>query len=170
MQETELQERIDRSLHNILTAMSLDRLPLARENGNFSAKNLSLMEIRILRKIDEDNEIPLKDIRVSVQLPNSTLTSIIKRFEQKGLITRLLNPEDKRSFILRITKIGHVINEQHRAFDVQMAQTFIDRMDSVEEAEEFMRLATKATRSPLASFQDYANQRIDYDSLNTKEE
>jgi len=169
MKETELEERIDRSLHDIFMAMNLDRLPVTRENGNFSAKNLSLMEIRILRKITENGEIPLKDIRALVQLPNSTLTSIIKHFEHKGLITRLPNPEDKRSYVLRITSLGCMINDQHRAFDIQIAKSFIERLDSVEEAEEFIRLATKATRSPLFSFQDFANQYIDYDSLNDEE-
>lgn len=169
MEETELEERIDRSLHDIFRAMHLDRVPLVRENGNFSAKNLSLMEMRILRKITETGEVPLKDIRVLVQLPNSTLTSIIKRFEQKGLITRHPNLEDKRSYMLRITRLGRIINDQHRAFDIQIAKTFIERMDNVEEAEEFIRLAVKATRAPLASFYDFANQRIDYDSLKNEE-
>ena len=170
MEETELEERVDRSLHDIFVAMNLDRVPLVRENGNFSAKNLSVMEMRILRKITETGEIPLKDIRVLVQLPNSTLTSIIKRFEHKGLITRLPNPEDRRSYVLRITRLGRMINDQHRTYDIKVAKAFIERMDSVEEAEEFIRLATKATRTPLVSFQEFANQRIDYDSLDMEED
>jgi DNA-binding MarR family transcriptional regulator len=39
-------------------------------------------------------------------LSGSTLTGILDRLEQRGFITRELHPEDRRSFLVRITRKG----------------------------------------------------------------
>jgi DNA-binding MarR family transcriptional regulator len=109
--DDKLIDQLDTALHDIFRAMNLDRLPVHREGDCFSSKNMSLMETRILRNIDEHEQVSLKDVRAAVDIPNSSLTSIIKKFEQKGLIVRLIDPNDRRSFLLCITEEGHLVNE-----------------------------------------------------------
>ena len=150
----ELIERLDKSLHRLYQAMYLDRLPIRREYGSFSSKNLSIMEIRILCIIDENDEIPLLEIRDSFDLPNSTLTSIIKKFEVKKLICRLPNPQDGRSYLLKITPKGRQINQEHRGFDRLIAINFLDRLGDDKAAETFIEVVEKTTRTLLLSMED----------------
>jgi DNA-binding MarR family transcriptional regulator len=153
--DKDLVDRIDETLHDLFQAMNLDRIPIQREYGKFSAKNLSLMEIRILRAIDDHDQMALKDIRARVQLPNSTLTSIIKKFEAKHLVLRIPNPEDGRSYILKITKKGRLINREHRQVDRLIAQNFLARLGGEKAAEDFVRITNIATRTPLFSMDEY---------------
>jgi DNA-binding MarR family transcriptional regulator len=158
----DLVDRLDNALHDIFRAMNLDRLPVHRENGVFSAKNLSIMEIRILRNIDENEEMTLKDIREAVDLPNSTLTSIIKKFETKGLVQRYINSSDRRSYVLRITEKGHLINQGHRYFDRKIARTFMERIGNDDQVELFVEMVHKATRSQFFSLEEFCEYQKNY--------
>lgn len=150
-----LVDELDKTLHQIFRAMNLDRIPMQRENGNFSAKNLSLMEIRILRVVDEHENIPLKEIRVAVDIPNSTLTSIIKKFETKGLITKSVDSFDKRSYLLSITPKGHMINTAHRHFDRLIAQKFLERVGNDELMERFVKETQTALAAPFFTMEEF---------------
>jgi DNA-binding MarR family transcriptional regulator len=43
---------------------------------------------------------------VAVGVKRSTLTNILDRLEQRGLVTREINPNDRRSFVVRPTRGG----------------------------------------------------------------
>lgn len=166
----ELVNRIDKTLHDIFMAMNLDRLPIQRENGSFSAKNLSLMEIRILRAINEQEGISLKDIRAAVDIPNSTLTSIIKKFEKKGLIKREIDQMDKRSYLLNITERGRIVNKEHRHFDIMIARTFIERVGNDELLERFVKETKSALSKPLFSMEEFCQYHDNHiDAYNADE-
>lgn len=44
----------------------------------------------------------------------STLTSLLDRLENRGLIQRVPNPDDRRSFRIEITRDGKVLNNKQR--------------------------------------------------------
>jgi DNA-binding MarR family transcriptional regulator len=47
----------------------------------------------------------------------STLTGVIDRLEHRGLLARLINPRDRRSFVLELTPAGEAAATQvHAAF------------------------------------------------------
>jgi len=71
--------------------------------------------------------------------PTTTVSSYIKRFERRGHVGRVPNPEDRRSYRLQLTKAGR---ETHR----HAGELFAPTLDAVEEA-----LGTKApaTRQQL---------------------
>ncbi len=50
-------------------------------------------------------------VRVFGHVP-STMTSILDRLEQRGLIERRTNPDDRRSFLVRLTKLGLEVADQ----------------------------------------------------------
>ncbi|MBQ9942262.1 MAG: MarR family transcriptional regulator [Christensenellaceae bacterium] len=148
-------DRLDTALHDIFRALNADRLPVHREGAGFSAKNLSLMEIRILRLIHEAEVISLKAIRSAVGIPNSSLTSVIHKFENKGLITRTKDPADRRSFLLAITDKGRRINEAHRENDRKCARVFIERVGDEQLIEQFIRITKLGASSALFSMEEF---------------
>ena len=152
MTESEMIKKIDDTLHNLVFSMCWELLPLYARHGEYTMKNLSLLEMRILRLVDEECSIPLKDIRDRFPIPNSTLTSTIKRFEDHKLISRSVNPRDGRSFIISITETGHEVNERHRMFDRLIAVRFYERLRNEAEARQFIEIVGQATRTPLMTY------------------
>jgi DNA-binding MarR family transcriptional regulator len=49
---------------------------------------------------------PISEIVRVFGLKGSTLTSILDRLEQRGLIARQVNPDDRRSFVIKLTRSG----------------------------------------------------------------
>jgi DNA-binding MarR family transcriptional regulator len=161
MIETEIIKKIDDSLHRLVFSMCWELLPLYTRQGEYSMKNLSLLEMKILRLVDEERNIPLKDIRDRFPIPNSTLTSVIKRFEEHGLISRSANPQDGRSFIINITEIGRKVNERHRMFDKLIAVRFYERLDNDADAKRFIAIVKQATRTPLMTYERIKKEDFD---------
>jgi DNA-binding MarR family transcriptional regulator len=161
MIEAEIIKKIDDSLHHLVFSMCWELLPLYTRQGEYSMKNLSLLEMKILRLIAEERNISLKDIRDSFPIPNSTLTSIIKRFEEHKLISRSVNPQDGRSFIISVTEIGCKVNERHRMFDKMIAVHFYERLNNDVDAERFIEIVKQATRTPLMTYERIKKEDFD---------
>jgi DNA-binding MarR family transcriptional regulator len=159
--EAEIIKQIDDSLHRLVFSMCWELLPLHIRQGEYSMKNLSLLEMKILRLVAEERGIPLKDIRDSFPIPNSTLTSIIKRFEERGLISRSVNPQDGRSFIIGITELGHKVNERHRMFDKLIAVHFYERLNNDMDAQRFIKIVKQATQAPLMTYECIKKEDFD---------
>ncbi len=76
---------------------------------------LSDTELAILRIIVRGRKTIVGDIVKTLQLPKSTVTGLIARLEQKGLIQRKIFPDDLRSFVLVLTDRGkRVVRETER--------------------------------------------------------
>ena len=55
-------------------------------------------------------------------LRGSTATSVLDRLEERGLIARVANPEDRRSFLLELTREGRRLAD--------LVQTFVDNIEA----------------------------------------
>jgi MarR family transcriptional regulator for hemolysin len=68
---------------------------------------------------------PVSDIVTVFNLRGSTATSVLDRLESAGLITRRMNPDDRRSFLVELTKDGEEmaarVNIFVRRFETAMA-------------------------------------------------
>jgi MarR family transcriptional regulator, organic hydroperoxide resistance regulator len=65
---------------------------------------------------------PVSDIVTVFNLRGSTATSVLDRLESGGLITRRMNPDDRRSFLLELTAKGEEMAER--------VQIFVNRFES----------------------------------------
>ncbi len=55
----------------------------------------------------EKAELPVKSIGEKLDLDSGTLSPLLKRLEQSGLLTRLRDPTDERQVIVSLTPKGH---------------------------------------------------------------
>jgi DNA-binding MarR family transcriptional regulator len=85
----------------------------------------------------------LKEFREYLRVPQTTFSSIVKKLEQLGLVRRVINPRDLRSFSLRVTEAGRQIVETHRENDLKQAREILLELDENERGE-FVRLFEKA--------------------------
>lgn len=65
---------------------------------------------------------PVGDLVTVFDLRGSTATSVLDRLENRGLITRRMNPDDRRSFLLELTEKGEEM--------AQRVQIFVNRFEA----------------------------------------
>jgi DNA-binding MarR family transcriptional regulator len=95
------------------------------------------MDLHVLALLAENPGIKLTEISSKMVIPNSTLTSIIDRIEKKGLIKRLLNPTDRRSFGFEITEEGERIVIEHNRVHSLIAARILSFLDESEKEDLF---------------------------------
>jgi DNA-binding MarR family transcriptional regulator len=63
----------------------------------------------------ERDGVPLKDIGERLFLDSGTLTPLLKRLEQAGLVRRTRSTEDERQVLIALTPQGQALKEKARA-------------------------------------------------------
>jgi DNA-binding MarR family transcriptional regulator len=91
----------DHGLQQLLVRMSL-RLRL-RGADLESSTGLSGRELDLVALLGSSGPSSIKSLVADLGLPRSTMTAIVDRLEDRGLIKRLPNPQDRRSVILEAT-------------------------------------------------------------------
>lgn len=69
----------------------------------------------------EEKEINVKDLGKRLYLDSGTLTPLLKRLEQKGLVARNRDDKDERVLIIAITPEGEVLKDEAVKVPHQMA-------------------------------------------------
>lgn len=69
----------------------------------------------------EEREINVKELGSRLYLDSGTLTPVLKRLEQKGLITRQRDDKDERVLIVSITKEGDELKDKAVEIPIKMA-------------------------------------------------
>lgn len=70
----------------------------------------------------EHKALTAKELGHCLYLDSGTLTPLLKKLEEKGLLTRKRSTDDERSLIVTITAAGELLKEQAIAVPAQMAQ------------------------------------------------
>ena len=63
----------------------------------------------------EKKEVRVKDLGEVLYLDSGTLTPLLKRLEQKGLITRSRYQDDERALCVQITDLGETLQEKAKS-------------------------------------------------------
>lgn len=132
-------EAANRLLHHIMFALRFDRL----EQLSSKLAGLQPVELHILQLVSDRPDLILKEIREILNMPNSTLTSILDRLEQRGLLRRQISPRDRRSFRLELTQKGQAIQAEHDRVDRLVAARVLSAFEDNAEREQALRLLAK---------------------------
>lgn len=106
-------------------------------------QGLSTNELTIIRIISEKEEVIIKDILEVLNLPKSTLTSIIDRLENRNIIIRVISKRDRRSYKLELTEKGKITQDEHIKFEEEVYGKIMVSLDTYEEREDLLRLIRK---------------------------
>ena len=106
-------------------------------------QGLSTNELAIIRIISEKEEVIIKDILEALNIPKSTLTSIIDKLEKRNFVIRAISKRDRRSYKLELTEKGKVIQDEHIKFEEEVYGKIMISLDTYEEREDFLKLLRK---------------------------
>ena len=105
-------------------------------------KGASLLDVNLLRVLRKDHEMPIKKLTMILGVSPSTLGSAIKRLEAKGMISRILNPEDLRSFIIKLTQTGQEAIDELYEGQLVLAEKLLSKLSLEEQASFIAMLKT----------------------------
>jgi DNA-binding MarR family transcriptional regulator len=71
----------------------------------------------------------MADLHRSFGHKRSTLTSIVDRLEKRGLVERTIHPDDRRSFMLKLTREGAVLARRIRTTLERLEARVLERLD-----------------------------------------
>lgn len=80
---------------------------------------LSAFEAHILKDIESIPKISASDLSKKWNISPSFVSQNISKLEKKGFISRELNEQNKRYYILNITEKGKLFNKAHEKYDVE---------------------------------------------------
>lgn len=106
-------------------------------------KGASIMDVNILRLLEENETMILKDIGTKLSVSPSTLSSAIKRMEKSGLIERVICKEDLRSYFIILTDCGRRTINEHYERELKIMDMLLSRLDSENERREFLKILKK---------------------------
>ncbi|MCL2797975.1 MAG: MarR family winged helix-turn-helix transcriptional regulator [Firmicutes bacterium] len=114
--------------YSILSAEERALEPLC--HGNLSVKEIHVIEAVYLTKKTGENNFSSIAKRLGVAL--GTLTASFSRLEQKGLLYKVRDDDDKRVFYIELTPFGEEINDAHTRFHEQMVDGIVTRLSQEE--------------------------------------
>ena len=88
----------------------------------------------------EQKEIQVKELGQKLFLDSGTMTPVLKKLEEKGLVSRRRSKEDERNLIVSLTDEGKSLKKKAAGIPAQLAQYL--SLDS-EEAAELYRILYK---------------------------
>lgn len=83
--------------------------------------DLTYTQYIVMMVLWEEREINVKELGSRLYLDSGTLTPVLKRLEQKELITRQRDDKDERVLIVSITKEGDELKDKAVEIPVKMA-------------------------------------------------
>lgn len=106
-------------------------------------KQLSHVEVSIISLVYSNPDIIIREICEKIDVPKSSMTSMIDRLEKKNYLTRIISKRDRRSFGLKLTEAGMKIQKQHEEYEKYIFNEIINSLDTDEEKETFLKLTDK---------------------------
>ena len=82
-------------------------------------RNLTFLDLHIIATAHENRDLILKDIKDYLHIPHSTLSSSVSKLERMGLVRRVINRRDLRSYSIELTKEGKEIMKEHERIDAE---------------------------------------------------
>ena len=83
--------------------------------------DLTYTQYIVMLVLWEEKEINVKALGKRLYLDSGTLTPVLKRLEQKGLISRQRDSRDERNLVVRLSEQGEVLKEKALEIPHKMA-------------------------------------------------
>jgi len=106
------------NLHAAYRAVTAAYRPLLEPLG------VSYPQYLVLAVLWRDGDLPVGDIVGALRSDYGTITPVIKRMEQQGLVTRSRNPKDERSVTVALTAKGEDLREHAPGIYQAISDTF----------------------------------------------
>jgi DNA-binding MarR family transcriptional regulator len=123
------QDRIREVIYMIRRLMQAGELYTKELNKKYQ---VSAPQLNCLLVLYENGSLPLSQIAKHIMVKSSTVTGIVDRLEQKGLVRRVRNSPDRRMIIIELTEAGNAL-AQHAPPPIQ--RKIVDGLEMLPKSE-----------------------------------
>lgn len=106
-------------------------------------RNLTFLDLHIISTAYKNPDLILKDIKDYLHIPHSTLSSSVSKLERMGLVKRIINRRDLRSYSIELTDEGNEIMKEHERIDAEQISKLVTPL-SPDERDHLISLVQKA--------------------------
>lgn len=134
------------NLHAAFRAVTAVYRPLLEPLG------VTYPQYLVLAMLWEHGDLPVGELVSRLQSDYGTITPLVKRMEQQGLVTRMRNPRDERSVTVALTPEGDALRVHAPRIYQVITETFGFTHDRADAALEVLRsISAHATGSDAPS-------------------
>ena len=104
----------------------------------------------VLMVLWENNHLPVNDIAKKLVLNTNTITPLLKRMEQQGLIKRERSEKDERKVIVHLSKQGVALQEEAARIPEELVKRLSDsnlKLDDLAKLKESLNLLISFLKS-----------------------
>ena len=105
----------------------------------------------ILKEMQGKGQLTPSKLAKRLSLSQATITDIVKRLEQRGLVTRVRDTEDRRKIMLEITGKGKALI---KAAPPLLQEQFIERFNKLQDWEQMLLLSSLQRVASLMDAED----------------
>lgn len=98
-----------------------------------SSEELSLQELKIVYHIGQCKSCIMREVSEYSQVAVSTMTGIIDKLEEKGLVKRERNDEDRRIVRVLLTSKGCKLNQSYVENYLELSRRMLQSLDEDEQ-------------------------------------
>lgn len=88
--------------------------------------SISVPEFRTLRVFRTDRQLQVKELLERVNLSGSRLSRILESLEERGFLTRSIDPDDRRSIVVTLTKKGSTMAKNLEERYIQIHEEILE--------------------------------------------
>jgi len=100
------------------------------------------VQAMVINALSEQNQITSMQLGQRVQLDSATMTGLLDRLEQSGLVQRIADVKDRRAIRISLTNSGTEIARQVQQRQLEANEDFMSKLD-VEEVKMLKHLLSK---------------------------
>lgn len=79
-------------------------------------------QYHLLRTLWDGDRVPLKNLAEASNCTRATITGLVDGLEEKGLVRRIPNPDDRRSLLAELTHEGRALRQQSESLQTVYSQ------------------------------------------------
>lgn len=115
------------------------------EESTVEGTGVSLPKMHIIEILGIFGSLRMKELADKVGVTTGTLTISIDKLEDRGLVERVPNPGDRRSYLIALTDEGEKLHREHSRAHSKMTERCLEGFSS-EEQENFKLLLQRFTK------------------------
>jgi len=123
----------DERLARALVALSHQVVHMFTEVGR--TFRLSQQQVRLLCAINASGNVGMSELGRQTQLEKSNLSNLVDRLEQRGLVLRTRDPDDRRVTYVELTEEGTELAVRSHAEVVARVNKMAGRLPAAEQAQ-----------------------------------
>ena len=114
-------------LHELLDELAAHSPAAAmRHMRHWPGGALSLVHLNVLAVLDIDGPLPMRGLAETLDVSQASATGIIDRMEQRGLVERARDVEDRRVVLARMTDEGRAAIAEHDGWRVELVEQLLE--------------------------------------------